>query len=320
MSVRAPLFLSVLLAACGLQLTSGSTNTVLPDAAAPDAAREMDAGVTAPDSASDAGTMLPTDPGPPDCRVGGGVSSPFAAKSRLANAAALVVDGEAGDWSRASEWASIAKALGDAPKDAAVCAQFTAAWDEEALYVLVRVADTNHPQPVTGPDEDKIWLNDAVDVFWGPAGLAASGAYRGADHRLVVDHRGKGWLRNGDGAGGVTERPFSNGDTLQFATRSFSWGYTTEVKITRAAFGSGHPPFTSGMQLPFMVGFSEQSTQVGNPPSHHYLWQLDQTRDVTCSMSEPLPPSLCCTRPSSPDFLVAPGCNTRLFELVRLVP
>jgi Carbohydrate family 9 binding domain-like len=304
--------LSGLLVACGLSLTAGpgGRNTLL-EAGMPDAGKlEPLEDAAAPDADS---AMMAADPGPPSCSAGAPEASPFKAPHRLSGGVASTVDGNANDWAAASTWAQIARPFDSETSPSSVCAVFTAAWDEDAIHVLFRVKDAEHPAPATGDAGAQVWFNDAVELFWGPEGIDPNnGEYRGVDHQLVVDHRGKGWLRNGS-----TRRAFMSNEsgTVQFVAGTFAWGYTVEVRVKNAAFGGGRSPFAAQNVLPFLTAFDNgQRPTEGKLTKQYYLWLWDPARPAFCPADTA---DTCCTAASS---VVEPACNTVFFERIELVP
>jgi hypothetical protein len=314
---RALWFLCGLLVACGLSLSQAPTVGDPPDAGIADGKVPDLPDAPAPTESGGSAT-LPSDPGPPSCSGTASVS-PFVAHHRLPNVASNV-DGNADDWSSKSMWAQIAIPFSsNEPVPPSVCAQFTAAWDMDAMHVLFRVADTVHPQAAAGADEPSVWFNDAVELFWGPEGLAADGVYRGVDHQLVVDHRSTGWLRNGAGAG-LAERPYPSSDTgtLQFVAKPFAWGYTVELRVKRGAFGSQQVPFAAGNVLPFLAAFDDGKRPLGKLGRDYYLWQWDGTRSAPCSSSTP---DTCCNADGGiVGRALEPACNTVFFERIEFAP
>lgn len=225
--------------------------------------------------------------------------------------APITIDGSLADWSNAERWEAIRVPYSSfEPTVGVACAEFAARWDDDALYVAMRVAD---PIPPSGAnDPTKLWLNDAVEVFVGPSALMGSeGIYTPSDSQVLVDRNGLGLRKTGTSATGpsTTNYPASR-PPIEWVARNASWGYVVEFKIQRSVWGVT-TPLQAGDSMRFMAAFDNALPDRSN--KLYYLWSRATNVSACSSMTE-LPNGYCCADATQG----GPYCNTRLFETVTL--
>jgi hypothetical protein len=134
-----------------------------------------------------------------------------------------VIDGQAEDaWSGAVK-RRIERSKGPVPPSGDVQGSFRAAWDDEALYVLVEVLDDRKVRNQALP-----WLDDSVEVYVDGDASRGEGYDGSNDHQLVFGwsdprvHRPKG-----------PERP-----GVRFAQAEWEYGYRVEAALPWTAIGA----------------------------------------------------------------------------------
>lgn len=127
-------------------------------------------------------------------------------------------------------------------------ASFKSCWDEQKLYLLIRVSD---PTPMRNRMTGKnLWRGDGIEVFFGAEAPETAGPLLGSDRQLLLGSGGAKQIfsANGHDAAGITAAAFPAVDGK---------GYTVETAIPWSALGVKRP--AEGMKFRFDLAIDDST-------------------------------------------------------------
>lgn len=249
------------------------------------------------DAPSDAGTS-PGDAAPPiDAKPACPEPAPNAGNIVASKTTSTItLDGVLDDWG-CTPFVHVSQATSaytqtNGANASTLAADFAVTWDDQYLYVAVRVTDA----AVQGSDPTNPFLNDAIEIY--VAGeSAANGDYSAADHRYVIDHQNLAVDYSYMGTPPMVPSP----PGFLSAAQNTDTGYAIEARIAASALGA--TALASGKAMGFDLAIDDGD---GQTQAITMVWALTTSDSCACQRC-------CCLAPSP-----LPFCDTRRFGRLTL--